>query len=232
MMTIKLFELTGAKANQRFSPHCWKAHLALIHKGLSFDSIPVRYHEIETTLAFANYHLLPVLSDAEQVVTDSWNIACYLEEKYASQPSLFKSEAGKALAQSINHWCNTQLAQHIRPIILLSIYNIIDENDKEYFRKNREEKIGMSLEAFSEKAESAITSLNNELESIEEIISIQPYIGGDEPSYADICLFSTLLWISCVTDIEFLKQRRVVFEWYKRMLAKYPAVNTAIKILP
>ena len=44
-MAIKLYDLTGAEDDRRFSPYCWRVKMALMHKGLAFDTIPWRYTE-------------------------------------------------------------------------------------------------------------------------------------------------------------------------------------------
>jgi hypothetical protein len=33
-MAIKLYDLAGAETDRRFSPYCWRARMALVHKGL------------------------------------------------------------------------------------------------------------------------------------------------------------------------------------------------------
>src|SRR5271166_3048109 len=41
----QLYDLAGAEAERRFSPYCWRAKMALMHKGLPFDTIPWRFNE-------------------------------------------------------------------------------------------------------------------------------------------------------------------------------------------
>ena len=41
-MTILLYDLVGADEKRPYSPHCWKAAMALAHKGLSFRRVPTR----------------------------------------------------------------------------------------------------------------------------------------------------------------------------------------------
>ena len=36
----KLYELAGADENRKFSPYCWRARMALAHKGLEVESCP------------------------------------------------------------------------------------------------------------------------------------------------------------------------------------------------
>jgi Glutathione S-transferase, N-terminal domain len=36
-MAIKLYDLAAAEDDRRFSPYCWRAKMALKHKGLEFE---------------------------------------------------------------------------------------------------------------------------------------------------------------------------------------------------
>ncbi len=230
IMSIILYELSAKKPETKFSPHCWKTRLALIHKNLSFEGIAVQFGEKEK-IKFSGQTLLPVLSDGEVTVADSWDIACYLEENYPKGPSLFTDDAAKALAESIDYWCSTSLSMYIRPLVLMKIYHLIDDDDKVYFRESRENKLGMSLEEFDSKPDEALYLFREELSAVRELLVIQPYLGGLEPSYADICLLGTLLWIACVSDIVFLDDNDIVNSWYRRMLDQYPAAKSIVSQL-
>ena len=226
-MTITLYDLAGDNPQKRFSPHCWKSRLALLHKGLPMETVPVSFTE-KDKIAFSEQPLVPVLTDGEKTVTDSWDIACYLEDTYPNTPSLFNDEAGKALAQSINEWASNDLAKYVRPLVVMDIYKLIAEKDKHYFRESREAKLGTTLEAFCSDQQGAIARLRAELEKVRELVTMQPYIGGQHPSYADMCLLGTLLWIACVNDIEFLDPQDPVYHWYQRMLDVYPDAKAAV----
>ena len=54
---LKLYDLTG-KDNLRFSPPCWNVKLCLLHKQISYKTIPVRFLE-KHKIKF--YKLLPIL---------------------------------------------------------------------------------------------------------------------------------------------------------------------------
>ena len=40
-----LYELVGADENRRFSPYCWRASMALAHKGLEVERLPWHFTE-------------------------------------------------------------------------------------------------------------------------------------------------------------------------------------------
>ena len=86
-MAMTLYELLGAD-DRRFSPFCWRARLALAHKGFDTDRVGVRFCD-KALVAFSGQKLVPVLVDGETVVSDSWDIACYLEDTYPDRPALF-----------------------------------------------------------------------------------------------------------------------------------------------
>ncbi|MFT5117293.1 MAG: glutathione S-transferase [Kiritimatiellia bacterium] len=65
------------------------------------------------------------------------------------------------------------------------------------------------------------------LEPIRITLNEQPYLGGTEPDYRDICLLSTFLWVACVSKIEFLAKKDVIYRWYQHMLNHYKAVIPA-----
>ncbi len=222
-MTITLYELSAADPNTRFSLHCWKSHLALAHKQLSFQTEPVGFLE-KHKLAFSGQQLVPVLQDNELVISDSWDIAVYLDSAYPEGPQLFPDEASRAQAESFNRWLDNVLAQHIRPMIILDIYEQLDEETQVYFRQSREEKFGRSLEEVGANPEKNIPRLRAELDSIRDILQDQHYMGGQQPDYSDMCLMGLFLWISCVSDIEFLEKSDVVYAWYQRMLKLYAQV--------
>ena len=64
-----------------------------MHKGLPFDTIPWRFTD-KDAIAFSGQGRVPVLVDGDEVVSDSWTIATYLEDAYADRPSLFRGDGG------------------------------------------------------------------------------------------------------------------------------------------
>ena len=95
-MAITMYDLAGAEADRRFSPFCWRARMALAHKGLEVETVPWRFTE-KDKLPKPNAGRVPVIVDGGRVVHDSTAIADYLEERYADRPSLFGGEVGRGL---------------------------------------------------------------------------------------------------------------------------------------
>ena len=62
-MGLQLYDLAGAEPERRFSPYCWRTKLALMHKGLQFDTIPWRFTD-KDAIAFSGQGRVPVLLTA------------------------------------------------------------------------------------------------------------------------------------------------------------------------
>lgn len=227
-MSITLYDLAAADTNVRFGPHCWKSRLALSHKQLKHETVPVAFTE-KNKIAISGQGLLPVLTDGDTVVSDSWDIALYLESHYSQGPLLFENEDAKFHAMSVNEWCNNVLSVHIRPLVIMPIFRIIREEDKSYFRQSREERLGVSLEEYDDKAQKSIAELNKALDTLREVLDDQSYLTGQSPSYADICVLGTFLWVACsneinLIDMGFTDKEDAFYQWYQRMLNHYSDV--------
>jgi glutathione S-transferase len=92
---MKLYELVSRDHKNGFSPFVWRIKMALAHKGLEYELVPLHFTEIEDALGFASSKTVPVLVDGDNVISDSFKIACYLEETYPDRPSLFGGNAGE-----------------------------------------------------------------------------------------------------------------------------------------
>jgi glutathione S-transferase len=219
-MPIQLYDLAGADATRRFSPFCWRTHMALKHKGLDFDTIPWRFTDKEV-IAFTNQGL---------VVNDSWRIAEYLEQKYPAAPALFPTEDAKKHARFIKHWAENIVHGPVSRMIILDIFNQIDPKDREYFRGTREKRFGKPLEAVQAERDSVRAEFLKALAPMRSTVKEQPFLSGDAPAYADYIVFGAFQWARVISDYEIVPADDAVAAWRDRMLglfngyaASYPA---------
>lgn len=219
-MTITLYELSASEKPLLFSPHCWKSRLALRHKGVDFQSEPVCFTQKEK-IAFSGQKLLPVLAHENNTITDSWEIAQFLEVRYPDAPSLFGNKETQATIKDIHQWANTELSRHVPPIILLDVYHMIREEDKAYFRETREARIGKTLEACCENASASLTALLDELSTLSERLDEQTFLTGEQALYGDIAVFSTILWVEISRQKKLLPADHSLYEWYQAMTSLY-----------
>jgi glutathione S-transferase len=215
-MPRKLYDLAGADPERRFSPYCWRAKLAMTHKGVDFETVPWRFSEKEA-IAFSGQGRVPVLIDGDRTVFDSWTIANYLEDNYPG-PSLFGGEGGRAVSRFVNAWADNVLVAPISRVILIDIYNNIDARDRAYFRQSREQRFGKSLEEVVADREGNLKALRQLLEPVRVVLATQPYLGGEAPLYADYIVFGNLQWARCISPTELLADDDPVRAWRDRIL--------------
>lgn len=216
-MSIVLYELAGADPALRFSPHCWKARMALAHKGLDAERRPWRFHDKEV-IAFSGQGSVPVLVDDGETVCDSWRIALYLESRYPDAPALFAGDGAVALAGFVNAWADGALLPAIVRIILLDIYNCLDPADRSYFRTSREKRFGQSLETFVADRPAHLAALGQVLTPLRQALKGQDYLCGAAPAYADYCVFGMFMWARCTSPVVLLDEDDPVFFWRERLL--------------
>ncbi|MBW4510648.1 MAG: glutathione S-transferase family protein [Scytonematopsis contorta HA4267-MV1] len=214
---IKLYELAGAEDNRRFSPFCWRVRFALLHKGLLFESIPWRFTEKEA-IAFSGQGKVPVIVDGETVIYDSWAIAEYLEETYTDRPLLFGGESSKALSRFVTDWVETVLHPGIFRLTLTDIYAHLHPVDKDYFRKTREQWLGMKLEEVCANRNNDVLSFRNSLAPLRATLQRQSFLAGSEAAWADYVTFSAFQWSRCISSFPLLEAKDPIVSWCDQML--------------
>ena len=219
-MGLQLYDLAGAETERRFSPYCWRTKLALMHKGLPFDTIPWRFSE-KNVIAFSGQGRVPVLLDGDQVVSDSWTIANYLEDAYADRPSLFRGDGGRAVTRFVNAWADGVLVAGILRLVITDIFAHLDEKDRPYFRQTREQRLGAKLETINADRETNVLAFRKTLEPIRTVLAAQPYFGGDVPAYADYIVFGCFQWARCISSFPLLLKDDPVWAWRDRLLSAF-----------
>ncbi len=226
-MPITLYDLCGANQAHRFSPFCWRAKMAIAHKGFEINSIPTPFTRIGEVAGGVSA-TVPVIEDEDKVVSDSWDIAVYLEETYPDRPSLFGGPSGMALTRFIESWVTLSVSPRIGSLIVKDIHEILAPEDQEYFRKSREKRFGRTLEEVQLGREERVDLLHDALVPLARMLKYQPYIGGERPLYADYILFGTLQWPHVSSAFELLKQGDPIHQWFERCQALYDGIGHSV----
>jgi glutathione S-transferase len=219
-MGMLLYDLAAADPARRFSPYCWRIKMALSHKGLRYDTVPWRFTD-KDVIAFSGQGFVPVLVDGGKVVSDSWNIAIYLEDHYPDRPSLFHGDGGRAITRFVNTWSFAVLAGGIVRLIVTDIFRNLDEKDRDYFRKTREQRFGKSLEETVANRDMDVLSFRKSLEPVRTVLAAQDYLGGTTPAYADYIVFSCFQWARCISPFPLLLKDDPVWLWRERLLSEF-----------
>jgi glutathione S-transferase len=218
-MTIKLYELAGAEDDRRFSPYCWRIRYALQHKGLDFETIACRFTD-KHVIAFSGQDKVPVLVAGDTVISDSWAIACHLEQAYPDRPSLFGGPAGQALSRFYVDWADTVLHGTLIRLLASDIHAHLHERDKDYFRQSRERRFGTTLEEFTSDHAQFLQELKRILTPLRRTLQSQLYLGGDGPLFADYTVMGAFMWARSVSQVSLLEPDDPVALWRGRLLGR------------
>ncbi|MEZ5872578.1 MAG: glutathione S-transferase family protein [Nitratireductor sp.] len=217
-MAIRFYDLVGSDPALPFSPHCWKIRMALAHKGLEAERVPVRFTGIPQ-IEVGRVKTLPAITHDSKLVVDSMLIAHYLRDTFPDTGKhLFHGGGGVALTRFVEAWTNTQLHSWVRNWALMDIHAMLDPVDQAYFRTAREARYGDTLENIVANREASIPDLLNRLEPLRTMLASQPYLGGSEPAFADYVAFGAFQWLRVCSGLAMIPKGEPVLEWVERML--------------
>ena len=225
-MSLKMYDLAGADPSSRFSPYCWRTKMALAHKGLSVETIPWRFTEKEA-IAFSGQKRVPVLLDGETTVTDSWDIALYLDETYPDRPALFGSEEARASGFFVKRWCELSLHPALVRLIVADIVKILSPADQVYFRESREAALGARLEDYCHAREEHLNALDDCLAPLRSSLKATGFLGGESPNFADYIVFGALQWARCSSPQTLLQSDDPVAQWFDKLLVLHGGLGAS-----
>lgn len=216
-MAVTLYDLAGEEVERRFSPYCWRTRMALAHKGLAVETVPWRFTET-ARIAFSGQGRVPVIRDGERVVFDSSTIADDLESRYSDQPSLYDGTGGQALCRFVANWTDTVLHAGIIGFVVLDIWRHVAPEDRDYFRRSREERFGATLEDVVRDREARLPAFRAGLAPLRRTVERQDFLGGEAPNYADYIVFGAFQWARTISDFALLAEDDPVARWRGRLL--------------
>ena len=196
--------------------------MALAHKGLESTSIleGVGFSE-KYKLEFSNQELVPVIKDDDMIISDSWDIAVYMEKSYDSSSSLFGTTGDFSQVKFISSWVDSQVHPLIARCVVRDILDVISPSEHEYFRKSREKRFGRSLEDVVADRENTRTILKQTLYPIRKALEIAPFLGGENPNFSDYAIFGAFMWAKVTSSFQLLESSDPIYNWRERMLSLY-----------
>jgi glutathione S-transferase len=213
---VILYEL-GGLADRRYSLFSWRAKLALAHKGVEAELVPVRVSD-KRAIAFSGQDKVPILRDGETVIVDSWRIAEYLEARFPERQSLFGGAHGMALTRFVASFVDRQLLPRLAPMLAVDVIGIVDAEDGAHLRRGFEGAFKRPLEELAASRDKEILSFRRLLDPARATLSGGGFIAGPSPGYADHVLFSLFQWARIVSSFELLEDKDPLFAWRHRML--------------
>lgn len=226
-MAILLYELVGADAARPFSPHCWKISMALAHKGLEYKSMPAPFTAIPKVEEGAT-KTVPLIRDGDRLVSDSFDIALYLEDTYPDRPTLFGGDGGKAMARFVERWTQLTIHTYLGAAVLMDIHDCLDAEDKAHFRRTREQRFGKAIEEVPVGREEKLAAFRASLEPLRSTLSVQPFIGGRSPLFCDYIVFGAFQWARIVSSYQPLAEDDPIRDWFERCLHLHDGLGAKV----
>jgi len=214
-MALTLYDLCNA-AGQPMSPYCWRIRESLLLLSHPFETRLLCFMEIRQRFT-GPHKTVPVLVDDENEIGGSWAIAEYLAENRDSRKQLFGGAGGRSLATFATQWVDASVLGSVNRMIVKDIHDSIMPNDQTYYRSREEKRQGRTLEETQAERESQRPALQNSLHPARQAIKQQPFIDGQNPTYADFALHSTFQWVRAVTGFKILRPDDRLNEWIGRM---------------
>ena len=138
---------------------------------------------------------VPIIIDSNKnVVVDSWNIAQHLEELYPNSPSLFSQN--KNAHTSFHKYADNHIIMPLFRLIILKIHKFCGPPElQDWYRKDREKTLGVTLECFAGKTDDNIVELRQSLIPVDKILQNHPFLTGNQLGWADIVLASYFVFL-------------------------------------
>lgn len=198
-----------------FCPFCEKVRLILDYKGLEYKKVEVTpgFGQLEV-FKISGQKQVPVLKDGDTVISDSTEIALYLDKKYPEKPIIPTDAVARGKCLLMEEWADESIAckgrkaflgalnryQNFRtsllpkdtPDILKNLIGAVPGDFLDILGTG----IGLGADAFK----SAEKSLKQDLESLTSILQNQSYLIGDDITLADLTVAALTTIIKFPSD--------------------------------
>jgi glutathione S-transferase len=202
--------------------------MALAHKELECETIPVRFTEI-ANIENGGQTSVPVIRHGENIVADSFKIAQYLRDAYPDRGKrLFVRDGNEGTTRFVEAWSQTQLHGWMIKWAMMDIYNMLDKPDQVHFRAKREAMFGKPMEEIVANRESTIPQLLQLLTPFRLLLKNQPFISGREPAFADFIPFGAFQWLRICSGLAMIPKDEPAMEWFERMLDLYDGLGRSV----
>ncbi len=227
---IKLYDLVG-RDDRRFSPSCWRAKLALAHKGVAYETVPTPFTAIGE-IGGGVGKTVPVLEHDGQLIDDSGRIAQHLEQHFPDAPPLFGSPEAEALTEFVDAWVLAALQARLVSLIVFDIHEHCLDCDQAYFRVSREQRFGRRLEDVQAGREERVEDVRAALQPLRVTLKRQPFLGGSAPIYADYMVLGAFQWVRSVSAFKVLADDDPVRAYLQRLMGLHGGLAGAATAYP
>ncbi|KAJ4002295.1 hypothetical protein F5050DRAFT_1559024 [Lentinula boryana] len=215
---IIFYDIPFAEPSICWSPNTWKTRYCLNYKGLAYRTEWIEYPDIEALCikigaaptdskddGISPEYTLPVIYDPStgQTISDSFDIAVYLDTTYPDTPQLFPPGT-RALQSVFAQYASSRIVSHLGQFLRPAVFQKLPAGrSQEYFRRTREASYNVKIEEWAprgddrvrewRKLEKALVLLDGHCRRTKEEIGGE-FICGINPSFADFVLAGIFQW--------------------------------------
>lgn len=225
---MKLYDLAMADIDVRPSPWVWIAKFALLHKGVEFETVPLRFAE-KDNYPDKDHGQVPVLeTDSGEKILDSAAIVAWLDKNIAGNP-LTETGGERAAADFYLAWLGASVFPALAPPLMIRVWEVAHEDDKDYFRTTREKRFGKTLEELAG-TPGVKQNMEAALQTLAAPLARQKFLGGEKANLCDYIVMSVLMWKRLVSNTELYEMPQTVDAWHERMLDLFDGYARKAKI--
>ncbi|MCG6135841.1 MAG: glutathione S-transferase family protein [Nostoc sp. LLA-1] len=180
-----------------------KVRLILDYKGLIYRKIEVTPGIGQVDLfRLTGQRQVPVLKDGSKYITDSTEIAKYLDLEYPERPLIPKDPKQRGLCLLIEEWADESIGKKGRTALFSAISqdqnfrkSLLPTSTPDIFKslvggvpRDVLTILGLGVGYSPDVIKSAIADLKQDLEALTLLLADSPYLTGDEPTLADLAV--------------------------------------------
>jgi len=219
MPALKLYELDNVEG-QSTSPFVWRIKFALQHKGITYESVPMGFSGIrhigQGLVETGAPKTLPIVEYAGVFISESWAIAEWLDEAFPDHPPLFSSQPELAMVRFFDKWFATAVLPPMFRSCVYQIFEHVRPEEQDYFRTTRERMFRQTLEAVAADSENYLAQMREALLPMRLALRSAPYLGGDQPTYADYIAWGAFVGFSFIVRRPLLAPDDALQSWTER----------------
>jgi glutathione S-transferase len=228
---VRLYELT-LEDGRSVSPFVWRIRYALAHKGIPFETVYLGLIDIPKVFG-GRFKTVPILEHGDDALSESWDIAEYLDRAFPGHPPLFSSPAELAVVRLTDAWFMTEVMRRMFRVYVKDVHDAARPQDQPYFRESREKNMkGQTLESFTADRASHLPAIRSALSPLRTQLAKFPFLGGSTPNFADYIALGAFYWVASVSTLPLLASDDTLRAWLDRGFDLYGGIARRARLNP
>jgi glutathione S-transferase len=220
---IRLYEV-ALQDGRSASPFVWRIRYALAHKGIPFETVHLGFTEIPAVFG-GKFKTVPILEHGGTVLSESWDIAEYLDRTFPDRPPLFSSPGELATVRLSDAWFTSEVMRKMFRLYVKDVHDAARPEDRAYFRQSREKNMkGKTLESFTADRATHLPAIRASMAPLRTHLLKFSFLGGSTPNYADYIALGGFYWAASAGTMPLLERDDALRDWLDRGFGLYGGI--------